>query len=457
MSTTFASIQIRLANDQFIEFSSHEIVNASVVEECNSLAIELPISTLDFHVRDLTGSMSMFDGTLFAQLVERLPVTCYEYYEGDYHLIGKFYLDSWKNLGANEVQFTAMDIIGLLAESEFDGIFWATSVTLPVALTAIFAGFNITYDVHASLLAVEVSGWLPPGKYRDALQQLCFAAGAMIVTARTERMQVVPADFPVIYYDQRIDETTARQNTIELLPMISTIELVSHNYTVSLETKVIFDKTLEAGEHKVVFDAPYYNIVIDGLGYVPKVLGTEDGGDYVGTTYSDYIEAGGTFQFGSNSVLFSLTAPSAIVITGTPWIDSKRSFLFTESGVQPTQNKKSLSITNATLVNFDRAQVILDRLRDYYRQRYIQDLTLFPCLLKSSDTVLSNTFEQRKILSTIVKSEIGLSSGFLQKILLRGFLPPYILESVTPVRRWRTGISVTSSNLTINNRWRHYD
>lgn len=457
MSRTFASIQIKLANDQFIEFSNHEITSASVVEECNSLAIELPVSTLSFNVRDLTGTLSMFDGELFAQLTERLPVTCYEYYENDYHLIGKFYLDTWINLGANEVQFTAMDIIGLLAETDFDGIFWATPVTLPVALAAFFTGTNITYDIHADLQTAEVSGWLPPGKYRDALQQICFATGAMVVTARIERMQIVPADLPLALYDQRLDNTNARQISIELLPMISSIELVSHNYSISLETKVIFDKTLDAGDHKVVFDAPYYNIVIDGLGYIPKVLGTEGGGDYIGTQGGDYLEAGGAFLFGPNSVFFSLTAPSAIVITGTPWIDSKRSFLFTEQGVQPTQTKKNLSITNATLVNFDRAQVILDRLRDYYRQRYIQELTLFPCLLKSSDTVLSNTFEQRKILSTIVKSEIGLSTGFLQKILLRGFLPTYILPSLTPVRRWRTGISVTSSNLTRNNRWRHYD
>lgn len=452
---TYPSIQILIAPETYIEFSRQQVIEAVVVDQVHAAGIEMPVSTLEFKVIQTGTALSMFNGDLYDQLTERLPVFCYEFVQDTQILIGKFYLDTWKNISAYEMEFTAVDVIGILADTDFDGIFWGEDVTLAQAFTQVFASINIAYEIDPSLIDAPLSGWIAPGKYRDALQQMCFATGAMAITSRTEKLKIMPTGIPVSYYLTRIRHKDAKQLSMELLPLVASIELVSHDYSQSLTEETIFEKTLPAGEHKIVFDKPYYNIVIDGLGYVPLVLATE-GGDYLATENGDYLEAGGEYSFGTNSVYISLSAPATIVITGIPWIDSKRSFLFNEEGVTATKNKITLSIANATLVNLARAQTILDLVRDYYRQRYIQKLLVLPTTIKTGDIILSNTFELQRILSVVKSMTMNLTGGFLSQMELRGYLPPYILPDPLPVRRARTGLAVTGSDMTHNNQWRLY-
>lgn len=454
MTLTYPSIQIQVGPNTYIDFTRQEVVDAVVVDQTHAAGIEMPISTLEFKVIRIDSALSMFTGELYDQLTERLPIFCYEFVGDNQVLIGKFYLDTWKNVSVYEMEFTAVDIIGLLADTDFDGIFWGTDVTLSQAFAQVFSTTNIVYEIDASLQSAPVSGWIPPGKYRDALQQLCFAVGAMAITSRTEKLKIMPTAIPVLYYSDKIRNKDAKQLSMELLPLVASIELVSHDYTQSTEEETIFDKTLPAGEHKIVFDKPYYNIVVDGLGYVPFVLATE-GGDYLTTEAGDYLEAGGEYSFGTNSVYISLTAESAILITGIPWVDSKRSFLFNEEGITNTKNKITLSIANATLVNLVRAQAVLDLVRDYYRQRYIQKLKVLPTTIKTGDVILSNTFEEQKILSSVKSMTMDLTGGFISQMELRGYLPPYI-EPTEPARRARTSLAVTGADMTHNNQWRSY-
>lgn len=455
MSITFPSIQIQLSPTTYVDFSRLEIVSANVVVEIDAVCIEMPASTLAFKVSRSDNTLSMFDGTLYDQLTERLPVFCYEYIDGVNHLVGKFYLDTWKNVSATEVEFTAIDTIGILADTDFDGIFWGEEILLSVALGQVLNPINISFTVDASLVANTVSGWIPPGTCRDALQQICFATGAMASTSQSEVLQILPSAVPDLLYSAKIDTHSAKQLSIELSPIVATIEVVSHNYTQSLTTEVIFDKLLPAGEHKIVFTKPYYNIVIDGLGYTQVVLATENG-DYIGTEFGDYLEAGGEYNFGTNSVYIYLSAPATITITGTLWLDSKRSFIFNETGIVSSKNKITVNIADATLVNINRGQDTLDRLRDYYRQRYLQKLKVWPTTIKTGDVVLSDTLESRKILAVVKKMAIDLSGGFLTAMELRGFLPVYILPISNPTRHARTGLAISGSSMTFNNKWRQY-
>jgi len=454
MSVTYPSIQIQLSLTEYVNFSRQEIISANVIDEIDAIGIAMPVSTLTFKVSRSANTLSMFDGTLYARLAERLPVFCYEYIDAVNHLVGKFYLDTWKNVSATEVEFTAIDVIGILADTDFDGIFWSAETSLYTALSQILDPINILFSIDNSLTATTVSGWIPPGTYRDALQQICFAVGAMASTSQSEVLRILPAAIPALLYSNKINTKQAKQLSIELSAIVARIELVSHNYTQSLVTEVIFDQLLPAGEHKIIFEKPYYNIVIDGLGYTQVVLATQNG-DYVGTQNGDYLEAGGEYNFGTNSVYIYLSASATITITGTLWIDSKRSFIFNED-ILNTKNKITLNIADATLINSTRGQATLDRLRDYYRQRYIQKVLLLPSTIKTGDIVLSDTLEEKKILAIVKNMSLNLAGGFLSTVELRGFLPAYILPVANPTRRARTGFAVSGSDMTFNNRWRQY-
>jgi len=63
--------------------------------------------------------------------------------------------------------------------------------------------------------------------------------------------------------------------SVKLLPLVTSIELISHTYTQSDTLETVFQKELPVGTHKIVFEKPLYGIVVDGPGFSPFVLGTE--------------------------------------------------------------------------------------------------------------------------------------------------------------------------------------
>lgn len=452
---TYPTITINLGGGEFVSFSRDQVISADVVEEISPVAVEMPSSQLEFRIRNTDGAFSMFNGAIYARLKDKLPVTVYENMNDEPVMVGVYYLTEWRNVSDEEIEFTAVDIIGVFAEMDFDGIFWESAVTLSQAMAQIFSPLGTAYLVDDDAASATVSGWIPPSTYRDALQQICFAAGAMALTARTDKLIVKHAQIPYAIRDWVITKKDAAQTSIDVIAGVAQIELVTHNYSRSGKQETIFDEYLEAGSHKVVFDNPYYNIEVQGAGYVPRLLITS-GGDYIITSGDDNIVAGGEFTYGSNSVFIELESGSQITITGYAWLDSRRSIFYNSPDLNRSKKQKRYTISNATLVNANRAQSVLDSARDYYNLRYLQDITFLPSHIKPSDLVLSDTINAERVLGIVVKSSINLTGGFLSKSNLLGILPYYVKPENHPKRRPRTGVAITGADLTRNNKWRNY-
>jgi hypothetical protein len=456
MSVTYPVIQF-LLDSGTIEFSRTQVISAHLIEQNNSISTELPIDTIEFKIISTDGTFSMFSDT-FSLLKEKLPILVYENIDGTNNLIGKFYLDKWKNPSKSILEFTASNIIGVLADIDFDGIFWQENFALEQIMQDVFYPINFSCELDSSLANVVISGYIPAGTYREALQHIAFAAGATVVSSRRTSPLMIKSNIPELFYTTKIkdNERLGKESPIELLPLISSIELVSHNYTQGTNVETIFDKYLDAGSYKIVFEKPYYSVVISGPGYTQSVLGTE-GGDYIGTENGDYIEAGGEYNLGPNAIYLTISAAGQVTITGYPWIDSKRSYVFNETGIENSSNKNTLTIADATLVNTNNGQVIIDNVRDYYRQRYLQKVKLLPTFTaKINDVVLSNAIYGNKILASVIKMDIDLTKGFLAQTDIRGLVPAYIPPATNPVRYVRAGIAKSGAGLTRNNSWRNY-
>jgi hypothetical protein len=439
-----------------VEFSGTQVISARLVEQTSVVSTDTPINTLEFKVKTVDDTFSMFSDS-FSLLKEKLPILAYEYVDGSARLLGKFYLEKWKNTSERVIEFSAYDILGVLKDTDFDGAFLATPTTLTDVMSQTFVPINVSYEIESSLASVEISGYNPAGSYRDALQQICFAAGATIITSRREEMLITPIVIPSLVYDTIINDSARMQNpTVELLPVVSRIELVSHNYAQGADIETIYDETLDAGSYKIVFGKPYYNVVITGPGYTQSTLGTE-GGDEIGTEGGDTLEAGGEYVTGSNAVYLTLTTGGQVTITGYPWLDSKRSFIFNETGTSEVVNKKTLTISNAMMINVDNAQSILDTARDYNRLRYTQKMRLLPTVeVNTGDIVLSSALQNKKLIAAALKIESDLTRGFLADIELRGTVRAFIPPAENPVRYARSGVAVSGAGLTRNNSWRQY-
>ena len=341
MSLTYPKI-ILTTPTETVTFSGSAVIDASLLEETNPVSVEVPYNVLTFKVINTNVDFSMFSGSL---LSERLPLMLYENIDGVDTFIGKFYLETFKNETEYEVSFTAIDIIGALASTDYDGGFWATPTTLENVLSDILSPLGILYTLDDSIKDTLIQGYNPSGNYRDALQQVCFAAMATASSARSDRLVISPKSLPVGPYTKKIHNCEKlTSQPIELLPIVTKIELISHDYTQSTaQITDIFSQYLEAGSHKIVFDQPYYNIVIDGPGYTPSLLITEND-DFIVTENDDYIEVGGQYTIDSKAIYLEMQEAGTVTVTGYAYTDNKKSHIFNETGITNYSNKKTLQI-----------------------------------------------------------------------------------------------------------------
>jgi len=438
-----------------LEFTGEQVINASIVEEVSPLCTELPASALDFKIMLYDESFSMFSGEYYQQLKKRLPILVYERVGLEDRFVGKFYLDEWKNTSEREFEFSAIDLVGLLEMINYDGGFWATPTEIGAVLEQLLTPINVAYSLSPALSGVKVSGWIPPGNYRGAIQQVCFAAGATVSTARSQVLEIKPITIPQLVYDTRVtDQDKLMERSVKLEQQITSIEIVSHNYSQSETVETIFDEDLQAGSHKIIFEKPYYSILVNGPGYVANTLATEAGDELI-TEGGDSLEVGGQYNFGTNSLYLELSSPGHVTITGRSWVDSKRSFLFREEGIADDSNP--IKVEDATMVSVGNAQGVLDKMRDYYRQRYTQEMTMLPTNVKPGNIVKTSAFYGESLIASVLKMELDLTGGYLAKTSIRGWRPQYVPPSEQPVRRARVGVAICGADLTRQNMFREYE
>lgn len=417
-ATTSPKIQIVL-DTTTLTFEKEEVVNAVIVQEADPISSTIPINKLEFHVISDDANFNMFSGGYTGILENRPLVRVYEKVDGVDVLLGSFYLEDWENVSEDEYKFEAMDIIGVLNETPFEGQFWETLTPVSDILDDVLGPLEFSYSVDSWTAAQTIRGWIPPGTYRAALQQILFAAGAVAYTARDTEINIIRNRiYELPFYDVVVPDSAKFVNEkVSLKPLVTSIELMSHNYTKGTDQEDIFDEYLDPGEYKIVFDQPYYDLTIGGPGYMTQSLMTEDEAYYIvledGVTE---IEVGGEYQFGPNSVSLFVDTGGTVTITGYKYVDSRRSFIFTEEGVTSANDLNKMRIPNATLVSADNAQEILELVRDYFRLRYRKEMKLLPNELKPHDLVRTSTLYDNVVVGTIEKMEIDLTRGFLADV-----------------------------------------
>lgn len=375
---TSAKIVITLADLSKITWESSDIIEALVVQETHPISTLLPVSVLETRIYDTRSLYKMFGDEELLQ--ERLPIMVYEIINGIEYFIGKYYLDTWESVSEKELELSAVDMIGILETTPFDGRFYAADTPFEIVLGTILEGLEIDYDITVPLKSETVRGWIPPGTAREALQQLCFATGAMVTTSGSTglvfRESYVPYSDKWHEFDIEINSKFVNQ-PVKKRPVVTGVELISHNYIQSAEQEIIFDDIVSPGTYKVVFEKPYYNVTVTGAGYIPVFLATHNN-EIIATHNNEWIEVSGEFEFGPNWVILNVLQEGKVTITGNLWIDNTRVFSFKESGSGPSTRKNELQIKDATLVSNQNADRTLARLKYYYRQLYEHEFTLVP-------------------------------------------------------------------------------
>ena len=472
---TYPIVKLTLGN-QTVEFRDTDVIEAEVVQEISPLSIELPVSEAIIRIYTLDPRFSPFsDGEFYQELVNNTIVDIYEYYDDEVnvsteHYIGRFYLKEWHNPTEGEFEFICQDAIGVLDTIPFDGMFWATDVTLRQAVETVLdpVGIPFRWGEEGAIEERLLKGYLPAGTTREALQHVLFAGRCRALTANSKYIVFWDALLPVgaindppveygeayygaIYYGgieydgviSAADKTD--EQALKLTPLVTGIQLISHDFTQGMIQEEIYSAYLEPGDYKILYNKPYYGVTAEGVGATPAYLMTEDMSHALTTEDGKILSFAGAFEFGVNYVYLHVTAAGDVVVRGYPYVDSMRVFSYGEAeATKEYSSGKSYGdaeygtdfyakfrtvsaapniwqIDKAMLVTASMAQDVLDSLVEFARMRYQQSLTMFPTTeLLPGQIELVDSLYGKDINAVVIRTVSNLSGGYLMDAELVG-------------------------------------
>jgi hypothetical protein len=421
-----------ILDDTPIEFSDSDILECSMLLEVNPISAVLPASTVSVKVFTTDPRFSIFsDGEFYNALSKHLPMDIYvEWGSTSPKFLGKYYLDSWKMETENILSFELVDALGVCANIDYPGSYWETDTAFSEVVTEILSRLTITSNFDTDIQDRPIKGWIPPSSVRDALQQVCFAARVEVKTDGISGFRFVDAELPIQAdagtYTYITDSVKTQDQAVEILPQVTDIELISHDYynlgEAAQTVEEIYSAWLEPGNYIISYPKPYWKVWGEGAGAFPIYVATEDGRVIVtedsGSTWATARVAteSETFMFGSNYVSVNVTVAGQITLWGYPWLSADRPHRHRE--ISDTSN--AITIENAMLVNSENATDVLAKIVEYYNLRHQTRVKVFPMYMKLGWLYKIDSFRSKQLLGVGERFEIDLTGGFLTTATFRG-------------------------------------
>lgn len=423
-STNRAQRYARLSGidfDTLTRFTGADIKAARVVEEINPLSVELPVNTLELILFSSVGAFSIVNPTgVYASLQYKEPLDVHEDMNGAMIYIGRFYLDKWESISANEAKFEASDAIGLMTADYLPQIFPGTGASGngiggldPIDRTTfdtpawyliqdIMLQAGVEYELDPSLEDEIIEGWVPIVSCREYLQQVLFRIGAYASCARSSVIQIKPIELASDLSAFDFTLTSAEKgisSLLQLKPLVTGAEVTSHDYV---------SDGLDLAETINITGPPNGNIFIVKFDKPIRDVSsiTNAATERYGSAWYELESSGGTITF-----------------TSRGWIDTQKlEVIYDDPPVGTPAN--IVKITDATLVGVNIVEEVTQRVYDYHQQRHIQKTRLFASFIAPGDSVLVNVQSGRQLKGIVEKMSTDLAGGYISDVEITGVIVP---------------------------------
>lgn len=400
---------LRLLDIQYdqVLFGSSEIASASLIEHINPISVELPANSLEFSLHSDDGDFSIVDPQgIYAHLERHQKIDVYELVDDAANYMGRFYLEEWSSENDRLAHFDAIDALQILGTIPFAyaGNFFRDGDTYTVSqlVADIFENTGFDYEIDASLASQYVHGWIPLGQScRDVLQNLAFAHGGFVDCARSNKVQIKAMRLveDLATFDYLLTNSNIAGRNIRQLPLVTGIRLTAHYWQTVNEASFeyqIYDGNIEVGTYRFLLPGDILMFGSSSTGTATKTLG---GARY---QYHDVeITGAGTLS------LYMLNAKKHI----------REKHEQAVSGLPANTPENILEIDNAYFVTPDNVEGIMQRLVDYYAQKFELEGKAFASLVSVGDSAISQTQKADKYHAGIVeRAEIDLTGGFKTKL-----------------------------------------
>lgn len=332
-------------------FTEKEITDCSVYHEIDPISTELTINTMDFALWNKSELNLDF----------KKSQKCKVFF--DSNIIGMFYVKKGTRESQYEYSISTEDYISILDGSyHYGGIYENKNVV--ELLKEMFSDESIEINIDDSFNDVTISGYLPYDTKRNNLAQICIAIGGIVNTAFDDTLFI----FPYVNNDPReLNESEIYSSTLKVNhdDIVTGIELSVHSYSKGTEEKELFTDTL-TGQTLVEFSDPCYDLTISG----------------------------GTIDSYSDNHAFITGTGDKVTLTGKKYVHETQ--ILSIDNTYDTNNKKIVSVEDATLVNSSNAPIIISRLLDYYNNNQSLNMDMLLDDLEISDSVKLDTYEGSK-------------------------------------------------------------
>lgn len=372
-------------------FSGDSLISAKVLEEIDLTCSEIAINTLDFSLHSEDADFSPLNPKgAFAMLQQRQKLIVTEKVDGESVPMGTFYLDTWKSRSEKEVDLSAIDIAGVIDQTDFMGGVY-TDVAAGTLLAEILGSAGAEYELDESLEDIPISGYLPVCTHRQALQQAAFAIGAVVDCSRSERIRIYPPPSRPSGYITRSRKFLG--GTVEQLALVTGVDVTAHRYLQGGTIRTLCEDEFDPGQYTLTFDRPVYSVSASGA----SVL-----------------------ESSANYAMIQVNATGTVTVTGEEYTETTRVLSERMADLSSSDAPNIAKVEQATLTGSAAAKAAAKRLYDYYQNRFRIQFQMTPGTETVGDHVVVDSLNRERLRGIIESMEVDLTGGFLSTVTITG-------------------------------------
>lgn len=313
----FAKIQSIEVGKTFV-FSAKELVKTRLVNEVDHSLCELSVDTMEFEINDPQNRSFLPQENQRVELIQNGK------------LIASHYIKSSTRNAKSNYTISCQSAIGLLGDEFLGGIY--DQKPIKELVSEILGSWE--YEIAPEFENSTVSGYLPVCTQREALQQVSFAVGALVLTQESNKIRLV--SIPTSTSGRFTKSEIMLGGSVKTVTRYAKVEVCSHTYTKTDTVETLMDEDEVSGENVLItFQDPHY----------------------------DYEIVNGTItESGDNWV--KITAYGQVTLTGKTYLHSVRSHIKYNNEATAKEQGNYISVAECTLINSGNAQSALKRLYD---------------------------------------------------------------------------------------------
>jgi hypothetical protein len=399
VKTTFPQRYIKLQYilyGNYIVWDKDMIQTAKVQEDIDVTSATLAINEADISIVDMNNDFDAENENGAWKSVQKTQeVKLSEFKNGNMIPMGAFFINDF-SFSKNIAKFKLVDVVGLLDKYTFyEGQIY-NNVRAEVILIAIFATAGIKkYTIDEEVGNILLSGYLAIQTCRKALQQVCFACGAVADDSRSDTIKIYKPDRYVkstVGTDRKFNGNTK----VSLEKYISGVNIEMKNYALEEETSDIYDKTLPAGDTKITFSSPY----------LPSSI---------------TASAGTLKEVKTNYLIINMPAAGQCHITGIKYANTTFSYEKRVDKIEAGETENIKKYSGCTIYNADILPDIAAYLLDYHALRKKVGMKYLVNLEQVGNWANINSIGGKTSTTLIESQTLDLAGGFIATATCRGY------------------------------------